>query len=361
MFRSQRRSTPAGVRTLKRTIEGLPDQTALLDQDWKVLAVSAAWARQGNIRDMAPIVPGNDFRALTQGWLKEGRVDAALLAAAIDDLSAGRTKAFHHVFQGPVGAGGPTFAVNMSCLEIEGARFYTITRCDVSNLQVLAERCRELEASLLQTREDERKRIGRDLHDSTSQLLVGLKLCMMRLKEARRDTRSERIFREMDDILLDMDQEIRSISFLLHPPRLQGRGLAQALRYMVSGFARRSGLEIGVDVVGELPARMPEIETSLYRLTQEALANVYRHAAATAVTVRLVVRNGRFVHLLIADDGIGLDREGQVPARPGVGIEGMAARVADLGGRFSFRYIDRGCRLLASIPLRAAPQLASAA
>ena len=99
---------------------------------------------------------------------------------------------------------------------------------------------------------------------------------------------------------------------------------------------------------------------ALYRLTQEALANVYRHAAASEVNVRVIVRDDAYVHLLIEDDGIGFGRGRELPPKLGVGIEGMAARVADLGGRFSFRYVDRGCRLLASLPLPRAERLARA-
>jgi signal transduction histidine kinase len=95
---------------------------------------------------------------------------------------------------------------------------------------------------------------------------------------------------------------------------------------------------------------MPEVEATLYRLTQEALANVYRHAAATVVRVRLVARHGAIVHLVIEDNGTGMGSDAGRPAEPGVGIEGMAARIAELGGRFSFRPFGKGCRLLASIP-----------
>jgi two-component system, NarL family, sensor kinase len=117
---------------------------------------------------------------------------------------------------------------------------------------------------------------------------------------------------------------------------------------MVRGFARRTGLDIKVNVVGDLPARIPEVEAALYRLVQEALANAYRHSAATLVKVGLVARRGGFVHLLIEDNGAA----DSLPAEPGVGIESMTARISELGGRFSFRKAGPGCRLLASIPLR---------
>jgi len=336
-------------RALERSIACLPDQTALLDEDWRILAVSAAWAREGNTGEIEALMPGDDFRLLAKLWAAEGRRDAGLLLAAVDNLSAGRTTSFQHVFEASDRLENPQYAVSVSSLDIEGRRFFTITRCEVSKLNRLAARCRELDETLLEAREDERKRIGRELHDSTSQLLVGLKMCLMRLKEADTRSKASAVVEEMDELLLDIDQEIRSVSFLLHPPRLQGRGLAEAIRYMVRGFARRSGLDVTVNVEGNLPARIPELEATLYRLAQEALANVHRHAAATLVNVRLVTRSA-VVHLLIEDDGVGLDGAALNPAEPGVGIEGMAARVADLGGRFSLRRIGTGCRLLASIP-----------
>jgi len=338
------------IRALKRSIENLPDQTALLDQDWRIRAVSAAWAREGRTGAVDALVPGDDFRRLAGVWVDEGQRNAQVLLAAVENLSTGRITSFHHVFEVSDRLEDPRYAVNISSLEIDGKRFFTITRCEVSRLNQLAERCRVLEGRLFQAREDERKRIGRELHDSTSQLLVGLKICLMRLREVGDRSKASGIVDEMDEILLDIDQEIRSISFLLHPPRLQGRGLAEAVRYMARGFARRTGLEVKVDVEGDLPARNPEVEAALYRLAQEALANVYRHAAATLVKVRLVARRGSVVHLLIEDDGSGSGSAALAPIEPGVGIEGMSARVAELGGRFSFRRAGNGCRLVASIP-----------
>jgi signal transduction histidine kinase len=337
------------VRVLKRSIENLPDQTALLDGDWRILAVSSGWAREGRTGEVEELVPGDDFRALSELWAAEGKRNAGVLLAAVENLSAGRTTSFHHVFETSDRLEDPRYAVNISSLEIDGQRFFTITRCEVSQLNQLAQRCRTLEEQLLLQREDERKRIGRDLHDSTSQLLVGLKLCLMRLKEADGPRKTSNIMEEMDEILLDIDQEIRSISFLLHPPRLQGRGLPEAIRYMARGFARRSRLDIRVDVEGTLPARIPEVEAALYRLVQEALANAYRHSSATLVKVRLVARHGSTVHLMIEDNGSGFGSAAPRPAEPGVGIESMAARIAELGGRFSFHRARKGCRLLASI------------
>lgn len=343
--------TGRGIRALKRSIENLADQTALLDPDWRVLAVSTAWAREGATGEVRAVVPGDDFRQLARLWVIEGKRNAEVLLAAVENLAAGRISTFHHVFEVSDRLEDPRYAVNISSLEIDGRRFFTITRCEVSGFNRLAERCRALEERLCLAREDERKRIGRELHDSTSQLLVGLKLCMMRLKEADSPRKTANVVEEMDEILLDIDQEIRSISFLLHPPRLQGRGLSEAIRYMVRGFARRSGLDVRVDVEGELPPRIPELEAALYRLTQEALANVYRHAAASLVKIRLVARRGAFVHLLIEDNGAGFGGAVLRPVEPGVGIEGMSARIAELGGRFSFRKAGKGCRILASIPM----------
>lgn len=352
---------PPDVRALKRSIENLPDQTALIDHDWRVLAVSTAWAREGQTGDVKAVEPGDDFAELARLWVLEGKRNAGVLLQAVEDLSAGRTRSFHHIFEVSDRLEDPRYAVNISRLDIDGRRYFTVTRAEISQLSQLAHRCRALEERLFVAREDERKRIGRELHDSTSQLLVGLKLCLMRMKETDSPSKTANIMEEMDEILLDIDQEIRSISFLLHPPRLQGRGLPEAIRYMVRGFARRSGLDIRVNVEGDLPARIPEIEAALYRLAQEALANAYRHSLATLIKVRLIAREGAFVHLLVEDNGGTFGGAAPSPAEPGVGIESMAARVAELGGRFSFRRAGRGCRLLASIPMpRSRARLAAA-
>ena len=344
------RADAAELRSLKRLIAGVPDQTALLDTDWQVLAVSAAWSREGRTGDIEPIEPGDNLRRLASRWVAQAKRNADILLAAIESLSSGRITAFHHIFEVSDRHEDPRYAVSISCLDVDNRRFFTMTRREASLVSHLAERCRTLEASLAEARERERKRIGRDLHDSTSQLLVGLKLCLMRLKEVVDPAKAAGIVEEMDEILLDIDQEIRSISFLLHPPRLQGRGLCEAIRYMANGFARRSGLDVTVSVEGALPARIPELEAALYRLTQEALANVHRHAGATSVKVRLVARSAAAVHLVIEDNGIGLADDSLRAAEPGVGIEGMSTRVVELGGRFSFRRAGKGCRLLASIP-----------
>lgn len=351
---------PPEVRALRRSIENLPDQTALIDHEWRVLAVSAAWAREGQTGDVEAVVPGDDFAALARLWAREGKRNAEPLLRAVNDLSAGRIRSFHHIFEVSDRLEDPRYAVSISRLEIDGQLFFTVTRAEVSQLSQLAHRCRTLEERLFVVREDERKRIGRELHDSTSQLLVGLKLCLMRMREAPSASKAADIMVEMDEILLDIDQEIRSISFLLHPPRLQGRGLAEAIGYMARGFARRSGLDIKVNVEGDLPPRIPEVEAALYRLAQEALANVYRHSTATLVKVRLIARGGAFVHLLIEDNGGTFPGVAPRPAEPGVGIESMSTRVAELGGRFSFRKAGRGCRLLASIPMPRNRRLAAA-
>src|SRR5690349_17475754 len=87
------------VRALKRSIENLPDQTALIDHDWLVLAVSAAWAREGQTGDVEAVVPGDDFAELARLWASEGKRNAEVLLQAVEDLSAGRTRSFHHIFE----------------------------------------------------------------------------------------------------------------------------------------------------------------------------------------------------------------------------------------------------------------------
>ena len=124
--------------------------------------------------------------------------------------------------------------------------------------------------------------------------------------------------------------------------------LALALEKLVNGFAARTGIEIDLSIsnVGEVSA---SVETAIYRVSQEALTNIHRHASATRAIFRLIPRE-RYLHLLIRDDGIGTPVSPGVPGEAGVGVVGMEERIRELGGRLSVRHAVAGTTLTAVIP-----------
>jgi signal transduction histidine kinase len=147
-----------------------------------------------------------------------------------------------------------------------------------------------------------------------------------------------------------VEREIRALSFLAHPPSLTTHTLETALHDLVRGFAARTGLDIDFNIaaVGEAS---PSVEAAIFRVSQEALSNIYRHARASHAFFHLVARE-RYLHLVVRDDGVGLGADRGDPPSAGVGVAGMDERVRELGGRLSIRHAVDGTTLTVSFPRR---------
>jgi signal transduction histidine kinase len=201
-------------------------------------------------------------------------------------------------------------------------------------------------SALLTVEEKERRRIARELHDSTAQHLVAADL-MLAAHERRLGSGADTSLSEARDTLALALREIRTLSFLLHPPRLREQGLAKTLRTFAEGFARRAVLDTRIEI-GDLPAQVsPEVELALFRVAQEALMNVRRHADADRVAVRLGVQTGEIV-LEIEDDGVGIAAGGEA-FTSGVGVDGMRARLSSLDGVLTIESPGRGTRVRAAV------------
>ncbi len=230
------------------------------------------------------------------------------------------------------------------------------TATDVSEHYALSQALEAAAHALAIAETSERRRVGRELHDSTVQHLVAMDLSLTALERrislhleggsALHDTRTA---------LSAAQREIRTFSFMLHPPELEERGLPDTLRAFADGFARRTGLRISVDVVGASQSLSLDLELALFRVMQEALMNVHRHARARSVGVLLRYEDQQ-VSLQVEDDGVGLSD----PAvrSVGVGVSGMQARMTQLDGRITLEPGLVGLRVVASAPARtvAAPQ-----
>ena len=207
-------------------------------------------------------------------------------------------------------------------------------------------------ADLVRAEAREREHLGRELHDSTSQLLVGAQLTLRSVQSSESIAEGDRVkLREVGAAISAAMAEVRSFSFLLHPPDLKVLGLARALQGLCDGFGRRADLPIHFTVEGDVGRQQDAIEMALFRIAQEALMNVHRHAKAKRADVRLRrLRNG--LQLEIADDGVGIaDISGRwLPgAKAGVGIAGMHARMANLGGEVLIENRNPGLRVLARL------------
>ena len=194
----------------------------------------------------------------------------------------------------------------------------------------------------------ERRRIARELHDSTAQHLVAIDLNLTSLGHTGLSADMEDILRQIRDSLKTAQREIRSFSYLLHPPQVAENGLKSALFSFIEGFGRRTGLTIHLESEGPVNDMPPETERILYRVAQEALMNVHRHADATVVEVGLHCV-AETVRLEITDNGRGMPRQ----ATRGVGLAGMIERMEQIGGSLHFGNIPTGFQIVAVCRSRA--------
>jgi len=201
-------------------------------------------------------------------------------------------------------------------------------------LQTSERELRSLSSRLLRLRDDEQRKIARELHDSTAQSLSALEMNMSLLEPVIGDERMQRIVAETRQIARDCCLELRNISYLLHPPLLDEVGLRFALQWFVDGFEKRSSITVALDLTDPFPRLDPEIETALFRVVQEAMNNIYRHSGATKAWISLKVENAGIV-MELRDNGTGF----ATPSGPseGVGFAGMRERLAPIGGKLEIQ------------------------
>jgi PAS domain S-box-containing protein len=220
---------------------------------------------------------------------------------------------------------------------------------------------RRLSLHLLRTQDEERRRIGRDLHDSLGQSLSVLK---MRLDSAAGlngsgavDSRDLGIA-ECASLAEECIKEVRTIAYLLYPPMLEEMGLRSAISWYLDGFTKRSGIQTTFDIPADF-GRLPlDVETAIFRILQESLTNVHRHSGSETAHVRLLTKDGATI-LEVIDRGRGLpvqysgeSEEGE-PRVLGVGLRGMTERMRQLGGELELTSTPQGTTVTASVPAEA--------
>ena len=228
--------------------------------------------------------------------------------------------------------------------------------------RVLAE-LRGLAGELMRIQDEERRRVGRDLHDSTGQTLAALELDLARLTENARSLPPEQraLLAECSRLAGLCSAEIRTASYLLHPPLLDELGLVSALRWLADGLRNRGAIEVRLDLPESIPRLPPEEELTLFRIAQEALTNAQRHSASPWVALKLK-RSGSSIDLEVEDGGRGITGKEDVRGAPslGVGLAGMRERMRQIGGTFAVESTGAGTRIRASIVVDARAQARSA-
>jgi signal transduction histidine kinase len=192
------------------------------------------------------------------------------------------------------------------------------------------------------------------LHDSAGQVLVALALNLASLKQDAKGLgeRAERVYNESLELLHRLTQELRTMSYLLHPPLLEEAGLPAAIRWFAEGFATRTNLAVEVDIAPDLPRMSRETEMAIFRLIQEALTNVHRHSGSPSAAVRLA-EDAENVVVEVEDRGKGMPAEIMNSAQAGtvgVGLQGMRERIRQVGGRFEIKSGEGGTNIVAVLP-----------
>lgn len=214
---------------------------------------------------------------------------------------------------------------------------------------------RALSARVLELQDGERRKIARELHDSLGQYLVGLKINLDQLQTSGPALEAAQVVLLAETVTLTERSiaEVRTISHLLHPPLLDEIGFESAARWYADGFAKRCGIKVNLQF-SEIGERLPkEVELALFRVLQESLTNVHRHANAKCVDIFLACADGRAM-LTVQDDGHGISSEVVTRFRSGlasgVGLAGMRERLAELNGTLEVEPRSRGTAVRAVIP-----------
>jgi two-component system NarL family sensor kinase len=227
-------------------------------------------------------------------------------------------------------------------------------REEVSVHRKTEEKLRELSLGVLRIQDEERRRVARDLHDTVGQTLTALKISLSTLENAvARRPQTADFFTELNELADQALREIRTTSYLLHPPLLDESGFAAAAAWYVDGFNKRSSIQVRLQLPEVL--RLPgSVEIVLFRVLQESLTNITKHAGSATVDVLLRL-DQNVISLSVRDYGKGISAERLAKMNGsgsdvGVGIAGMRERLKGLGGRLEIESDCTGTLLKASIP-----------
>ena len=306
------------------------------------------------LRQMRAIVPGLQVIMMT-GQPTIDNAAESLRTGAFDYLVKPVTETAIHT--------AVTQAVRVKALEDERLRLEVENHRHREHLeQLVLERTQALQmlsAQLLRAQDDERRRLARELHDATGQKLsaVAMDLSILEKISKKLPAKARQMLSEAQELVAQSAQELRTLSYLLHPPLLDEVGLIGAMREYARGFAARSGIAVELDLPAQPVRFRLDVEISLFRIVQECLANIHRHSGSATAQVRLEWNNAE-VRLQVRDQGRGLAKakpaaDGAPEGAGGVGISGMRERMRLLGGRLEVATGPGGAIVEAVLPREA--------
>lgn len=334
-----------------------PAEIVLLDQKGVITAANAAWRAAVVAQGLELANAGIGSRYAAVGKTLAKGIDETALQQRLDELASGRQQQFEATYEIQTKRGLELRQVRIAPLRVGDATYFAAIHEDLTERARILATLNETSDQLLHAQEMERQRIAIELHDSMSQHLAGLVMGLAQLRlRVPADARSQGLIDDMSKLTQLAIRETRVLSYLMNAAGDEEEGLETPVRRFVEGFGRRTGLVATFRAEGPVDAVSAAIRHTIFRVTQESLSNVYRHARATKVSVELVSQAGALT-VRIIDDGRGIQRNtnpGVGLGQPllGVGIPGMRARIEQLGGELDIRGDAGGTVVTASIPLR---------
>jgi signal transduction histidine kinase/integral membrane sensor domain MASE1 len=354
---------------LQSSLDALNAQIAILDKTGTIIAANAAW------RHVAEgVSQGGECYLIGANYLQESEragPHRRIIADGLHKLIRGELDEFRCEY--------PSDFVEGAWFQLRGARLgngadfrLVVANEDITEVKASESALRRLTGKLLRLQDEERRRIARELHDSTAQNLLGATLGIgQALRLAPRLKSTARAALEESRSLIEQSQrEIRTVSYLLHPPMLDEAGLPAALRWFCEGFTKRTEIAVDLDIAPDIDRLPVEIEAALFRIAQEGLTNVHRHSGSASVRIALklgVPSDAEpTVVLVIEDHGKGMPAEFAGSSgfgnrlhnlrNIGIGLTGMRERLHQFGGRLEIDSSPRGTTVCVTVPLAATRQ-----
>lgn len=351
---------------LQSSLDALSAHIAILDREGRIVAVNAAWrsfAEENGFSRFDQLLGRPYLEACAEARPKCGQ---KAFAAGLQAVMDGKAQEFRVEYACHCSQQRRWFQFRATWFGEEAERRVVVAHEGITEVKRAEEALRRLTTRMLQVQDTERRRIARDLHDSTAQHMVGAAIVITRAVGliAKLDAPARAALEESAALVEQALREIRTVSYLLHPPMLDETGLPAAIRWYVEGFARRSGIAVDLYVSPSMSERRLslETETALFRVLQEALTNVHRHSRSPTARVRLTrAAPESQVMLVVEDDGVG-NRCGSSPRLTGeaggpedidaigVGVAGMRERLTQLKGRLDFLMGPQGTVVRAFVP-----------
>lgn len=313
--------------------------------DLRIRATNVAWRRRHNDQWLRPIgcENGDDFanacRTSEKSWPASIRVGIGMAK-----LASRARKSFSLGYVTEVGDRELHFLILAYRFDYAGSQWIFLRHCDLDAIEAVKQARHTQHLAVFSIQDEERNRIAMELHDSTAQHLIAIQFGLLAL-QARPDADADiRIRSEMEAALACVTQQVRSLNFMLQSPDIVEHGLGASLESLVAGFGMRSGLRAEFSDLRRSKKLASAIEVTLFKIAQEALTNVQRHAHADGVRVTLC-NEARLVILEIEDNGIGVSEQvsrASGACLAGVGLAAMRKRVTALDGQLEIRRTQRG-------------------